>query len=718
MRFYCPECGYETDSEMRYCPRCSTQAHPTIMMSKDEVSPNDGVRKITISLPDYPGFTGLFTGRVPVDEYGDVDYTRADFSKLELQSNEELISRNKHGDMCRACGHIIKANEDHNKCPICGHIHAKEYYVVREVPANAGIPQGNSLTLRYYDLQYKLIPFIIHKCNASESGHEEELGILLNVDALKGYIIERGYTHCEINIDDIHITQFRQNPEVHCILYNYPDPFRVPLAKYALVVFKKENNGRETARYFTWELSENTSGILKLLEAKKENPGAQLPDIPKYQWTLGESTTDGHANYGTRSIDLASSKDFLKEVLKLFYGVDYADENNSAHNESGSVIPVHQESMIGQISEAPAEVDDYKSETDSSTSYIPVDEPYNKQEEEQEVHVVKNQRVADLGSGAMKKNSKYILWWVLFGVMLALGIILFFVFRPSPDRFTSVHSVFISGNTVYAVGSTCRRTSLTDTPTLWINGTPLVIGEEGNFNHATSVYVSGDDVFVTICEDNNAILWTNGVRQVLGEGEANCVFVDGNDVYVGGSTLWKNGINQYYSGTIKAIQVYKGDVYTGGYVGDYFSSEACVWKNGEPYYLGKGRVNAITISENGDLFAAGFIKTGASARDIEAVMWKNGIPHVLERAQGDEPYSMCILDDGRVLISGMGVSSAFLWFDDEYLSINDGGPAYSLTISKGRVYVGGNSNDAKCPVWFFTPEEQLDQITLTRLESQ
>lgn len=70
--------------------------------------------------------------------------------------------------------------------------------------------------------------------------------------------------------------------------------------------------------------------------------------------------------------------------------------------------------------------------------------------------------------------------------------------------------LFICEDDVYIAGSICEGTSMTDCPTLWKNGIPQSIGEIGNFNNASSVFVDGNDIYAAINENDIGYLWKNG----------------------------------------------------------------------------------------------------------------------------------------------------------------------------------------------------------------
>lgn len=177
--------------------------------------------------------------------------------------------------------------------------------------------------LRCYDLQYKVIPFLVNQFNTVGMGSEENFKVLTDIKSLRRYLIDMGVDSCEINIDLIQITPFRYTHEINCILYTFPDPFRVPLAKYSLIVFKKTSGTKEEARYYTWELTEDFDGFSEYLKAKREHPDILIQRKLSFNWTLGEQKDGSHLNYGTRKKELSTSDDFIRDVFKQFYQLDF-----------------------------------------------------------------------------------------------------------------------------------------------------------------------------------------------------------------------------------------------------------------------------------------------------------------------------------------------------------------------------------------------------------
>lgn len=302
--------------------------------------------------------------------------------------------------------------------------------------------------------------------------------------------------------------------------------------------------------------------------------------------------------------------------------------------------------------------------------------------------------------------------------MMFAGLVLAGCSEKQP-KYSYVHSVFVTGEDIYAVGSTSYKTSETDVPTLWKNGVPQAIGEMGNFNHATSVVVDNGDVYATVSDNERdfAILWKNGISQILGPGDANCVCVFEGDVYVGGSSLWINGERQNHSRVIKSITSDGSNIYMAGYIGDYSSGQAYLSINEDIMVYGDGHANAIFISNNGDVYVAG-------ESNKEAIYWKNGIPQYLESMGKSEANTIVISDSGKVYVSGYAFDQltlrpiAVMWIDGKCLRMDNlmRCEIRDMKLNNGYVYIGGESDDYFCPVWKFANSDYFDISTLERLK--
>ena len=237
-------------------------------------------------------------------------------------------------------------------------------------------------------------------------------------------------------------------------------------------------------------------------------------------------------------------------------------------------------------------------------------------------------------------------------------------------------SVFVSGNDVYVAGEKFVRESygfggrgmpiLITAAVLWKNGVIQYLTDGANKANATSVYVSGEDVYVTGFH-NSPIVWKNGIEQKLSGGlhdNTTSVFVCGEDVYVAGfqhganntAMLWKNGIEQKLTDGNNATSVFvsNNDVYVAGY--EYIAGRqvATVWKNGVAQRLADVDNNtyahSIYISGN-DVYVAGyeFIRylsnEGVIIEDkVVVTVWKNGIAQKISDNGSYRAFSIFVVE--------------------------------------------------------------------------
>jgi len=224
-------------------------------------------------------------------------------------------------------------------------------------------------------------------------------------------------------------------------------------------------------------------------------------------------------------------------------------------------------------------------------------------------------------------------------------------------------SVFVSNSDVYLLYHEFGIYKL------WKNGVITVISNE-EFNYATSMYVSGNDVYISGFKYASngpayARLWKNGTLIDLSDGvlssEANSVFVSGSDVYVAGNVhdtlsfstarLWKNGIGTNLYGqedmsNAFSVFVKDNDVYVAGvdiYVG-LGGNYPTIWKNGVASHLHEKNERAIAHSvyvSDSDVYVVGHV--GHFAK-----LWKNGIETNL--SDGTE-----LADARSVFVSGQDV---------------------------------------------------------------
>jgi hypothetical protein len=176
--------------------------------------------------------------------------------------------------------------------------------------------------------------------------------------------------------------------------------------------------------------------------------------------------------------------------------------------------------------------------------------------------------------------------------------------RPSKAR-----GIFVAGKDVYVAGTLTRKN---DVAVYWKNGAVVNLGDPATTSHANSVAVSGKDVYVAGSENVNfharARYWKNGVGTFLTDGseygsEVTDIALSGKDVYCVGEVLynddtnvaimWKNGVPQILPQGVRALSIFlfNNDVYISG-DGVGFS---LYWKNGEPVRLTEGNGSASSI---------------------------------------------------------------------------------------------------------------------------
>jgi hypothetical protein len=255
------------------------------------------------------------------------------------------------------------------------------------------------------------------------------------------------------------------------------------------------------------------------------------------------------------------------------------------------------------------------------------------------------------GNDYYPSTNKYVATYWKNGIPIALG-------DGSADTWAS--AIAVSGNDVYVAGySTANNKTFA---IWWKNGIRMVLGDSTFSGTTTSILVSGDDIYITGAQSrindttasfggdphNIAVYWKNSTRVFLGdssvEGIASSISISGNDVYVAGyndygysgsdsinAKYWKNGSEiKLQSATLfataSAIAVSGNDVYVAG--NSYtpigvreFADNAQYWNNGNLVSLTMGSYISITsaIAVSGtDVYVAG-------ANNDEPAIWKNGV---------------------------------------------------------------------------------------------
>jgi hypothetical protein len=220
------------------------------------------------------------------------------------------------------------------------------------------------------------------------------------------------------------------------------------------------------------------------------------------------------------------------------------------------------------------------------------------------------------------------------------------------------NSVFVSNNDVYVAGYEQKYNSFfaPQVAILWKNDKAIILGDSSVANsEARSVYVSGSDVYVSGTIGSKAVLWVNGVAKVLYDGQNSAittsVFKSGNDVYVLGwevlygtadqntgrsksiIKLWKNGVASNI--TDGSTEAYSGSVFVSGtdvYVvgretGASGISQAKLWKNSVPTNLTDGTKEgyAASVYVSGTDVYVGGSEAVAKGYSTITKYWKNGV---------------------------------------------------------------------------------------------
>jgi hypothetical protein len=228
----------------------------------------------------------------------------------------------------------------------------------------------------------------------------------------------------------------------------------------------------------------------------------------------------------------------------------------------------------------------------------------------------------------------------------------------------------------------------------WKNGQPIELTDGTTNAAATSIFVSGNDVYVCGSVDAIATYWKNGNPVTLGDGNATSIAVSGNDVYVAG---W--------------IRIFAGVV----------SIRACYWKNGDITYLPENTrpadywssypitsigtwANSIFIS-GADIYIAGGETvdrmtspypnlSGIGCRS--AVYWKNGNEIYLIKGSYGGSYAD---EANSIFVAGQdvyacGALEARYWKNESSVYL-PGRTAKSIFVSEGDVYVAGSQPDGQ-----------------------
>lgn len=91
----------------------------------------------------------------------------------------------------------------------------------------------------------------------------------------------------------------------------------------------------------------------------------------------------------------------------------------------------------------------------------------------------------------------------------------------------NVRAIFVNGADVYSTSNLVLGLGGTNAPAYWKNGVEVDLPMNGApYGNATSIFVSGNDVYISGTTSQGAVLWKNGVYTLLAAGgSANSVVV-------------------------------------------------------------------------------------------------------------------------------------------------------------------------------------------------
>ena len=265
-------------------------------------------------------------------------------------------------------------------------------------------------------------------------------------------------------------------------------------------------------------------------------------------------------------------------------------------------------------------------------------------------------------------------------------------------------SIAVVGNDIYVAGTRHELVWHDYAAKYWKNGQAISLGDAAG---ATSVAVAGSNVYVAgwkwepsgsgavavakYWKNGQAVSLTDGSRQAF----ANCIIVNGSDVYVAGqesvnsipygyiAKYWKNGVavsltNASSDAWANSISLVGNDVYVAGYE----NGIAKYWKNGQSVSLSQGNATSIAVVGS-DVYVAGYLHQGQG--NSIAKYWKNG--QEVSLTSGSEGFATSVAIHGSdVYVAGFEINfpsftyTAQYWKNGQAIQLSNGQLAGSIVV--------------------------------------
>jgi len=253
---------------------------------------------------------------------------------------------------------------------------------------------------------------------------------------------------------------------------------------------------------------------------------------------------------------------------------------------------------------------------------------------------------------------------------------------------------------------------------LWKNGVAQIFSNRASFDDGiSSVFVSGDNVYMSGVYRGVATLWRNGIPQTLStqwHSRANSVFVANNNVYVVGyrfdlvngnaqniATLWRNGVQQNLpsgqEGSFAlSVFVSGGNVFVAGYEFRGDQTIATLWRNGVRQNLANNAWATSVHVVGGNVYVAGTVRNTQNVGRT-AVVWRNGTRQNLSTIWAES--NSVFVSGGNVFVAGSevgqfifgdplaGVDHAMIWRNGVRQALT---PTAGMRTFASDVFVVGN----------------------------